>query len=118
MPSESRPAPYNPKNTLKSVLIMTDGMFNTSYINGTGQDFSTMTSESYTQFASLCSAMKAKGVVVYTVGFGIAAGGLEQQALTDCASGTSNFFLAADGNQLKDAFQKVARELTSLRVVR
>lgn len=118
LPSASAPAAYNPSKTIKSVLIMTDGMFNTSYINGTAQSDPAMTAESYQQFADLCTAMKAKGVVVYTVGFEIPAGGVEEQALSACASGSANFFLATNGQQLADAFKKVANQLTALRVTR
>lgn len=118
LPTSARPAAYNPATTIKSVLIMTDGRFNTSYINGTGQADAAMTTELYAQFAALCTAMKAKQVVVYTVGFELPAGGIEEQALSNCASSPANFFMAANGNELRTAFRAVANQLTALRISR
>ena len=111
----SRPAPYDHTKTLKSVLLMTDGEFNVSHLNP-GPSSATQINESYAQFQALCTAMKAKKVAVYTVGFGLTSGSRAETELKACAGASSNFFPASNGSELSKAFQAIAVQLTSLRV--
>jgi hypothetical protein len=114
-PHASRPAPYAPNDTVKSVLLMTDGEFNTSFATGLLTDPTLMMDESYNQFQALCTAMKLEKVIVYTVGFGlIDARGMT--ALQSCASGSAQFFQAATGSDLKAAFREIANQLKSMRI--
>ncbi|MFM1813988.1 MAG: hypothetical protein RLZ98_683 [Pseudomonadota bacterium] len=102
----SQPAAYGDKKTIKSVLLMTDGMFNTEYEpdNGTSAQ----------QVAQLCTNMKAQGVTVFTVGFQAPSEVLP--TLQDCASSTSYYFDASNGSDLREAFRKIGDELVSLRI--
>jgi Flp pilus assembly protein TadG len=116
-PFGSRPAPYNPADTIKSVLLMTDGRFNLSYLSGSGSDITTMTEESYAQFQALCTAMKVKRIVVYTVGFGLS----DTRAIDElraCASSDSHFFAALTGNELRVAFKQITTQLKGMRLTR
>jgi Flp pilus assembly protein TadG len=116
-PIASRPAPYNPADTIKSVLLMTDGEFNVSYLNGPGNDVTTMSGESYAQFQTLCTAMKAKKIIVYTVGFGLTnARAIDE--LKACATSETQFFSALNGNELRSAFKQIATQLKSMRLTR
>ncbi len=115
LPAASAPRPYDPAAVTKAVVIMTDGLFNTSYISGPSTDAATQTNESYAQFQALCSGMKGKNVTVYTVGYDLA----DPRAMSElqsCASGVSNFFDAKTGADLKKAFKAIADKLNTLRV--
>jgi Flp pilus assembly protein TadG len=111
----SAPKPYDDSDVEKSVIIMTDGLFNTSYLTGGSTPAGTMTAESYSQFQALCGGMKAKKIKVYTVGFDLS----DPQALLElqnCASEPTNFFDAKTGADLKAAFKSIADKLNTLRV--
>lgn len=123
LPSESAPRPYDEKDVKKAMIIMTDGKFNTSYIGGENPAFpgrplsdrAQQISESYSQFDSLCRAIKGKGITVYTVGFDLKdADALAH--LASCASTDDNFYDVKTGKQLKDAFKAIADRLGNLRV--
>jgi len=125
-------APYNTAETLKAVVIMTDGAFNTPYCDGvisrqagpgSGSssakiDCDATNGDPFAQSRALCTAMKAQGVVVYTVGFSITAGSDEAQLLADCASGPANVFLPANGGDLSEAFAAIGRDIRRLRISR
>ena len=66
-----------------------------------------VTSSSQTA-ADTCAAMRAKGVIVYTVGFKLD-NALARQTLADCATGAANYFLAENGAQLSVVFREIAR---------
>lgn len=106
----SIPDPYanvSQGKLLKAVVLMTDGMFNTSYHGGT----------SVNQALALCSAMKAQGVVVFAIAFDAPAGA--QQTLKACASPGSDYYAdATNGDQLQAAFQKFAGKLSELRLAK
>ena len=111
-PSASKPEPYNNTGVKKVAILMTDGEYNT--VGGTGCNGATATVSG--NFATdTCSAMKAKGIIVYTVGFK-----LNKQSAKDvmnnCASNPGNAYLAEDDNALKAAFQDIADRINRLRL--
>ncbi|WP_339913546.1 ubiquitin-activating E1 FCCH domain-containing protein [uncultured Brevundimonas sp.] len=127
----SQPAgPYAPSQTLKAVIIMTDGEFNTAYSTGViAQDMglgsasnlinqNATNGDPFLQGESLCTAMKAQGVVVYTVGFQITAGGNAEKMLGRCATSPAHVFLPASGGDLSQAFAAIGRDITRLRISR
>lgn len=120
---------YNTAETLKAVIIMTDGEFNAPYCNGvTARGYNASNSasnncdpdngEPYAQSRALCDAMKAQGIVVYTVGFQISAGGGAEDLLEYCASTSSGFYNAGSGTELSEAFNAIGRDITQLRISR
>ena len=120
---------YVPRDTLKAVILMTDGEFNASYCSGVlGRDAdfggveritcNATNGDPFDQAAALCSAMKAQAVVVYTVGFQIASGGDAARILKNCASGPDYAFLPASGADLKADFAAIGRDITRLRISR
>jgi len=121
--------------TLKVVVLMTDGEFNTNFCNGVvasdapGRSLvddnkavmnncPATNGNPLTQATSLCSAMKAQGIIIYTVGFNLS----ETSAinmLRDCATTTTNHYHnASSGTQLQDAFRAIGRDITRLRLAR
>jgi len=123
---------YNTAETLKAVIIMTDGEFNTPYCSGvisrqggTGSgensekiDCDADNGDPFAQGRAMCAAMKARGVLVYTVGFQITAGGNAANMLEACASTPSNYYLAGSGGDLSEAFAAIGRDITQLRISR
>lgn len=109
-PAASSPDPYSEKKTLKAVILMTDGEFNTSYLNGSQNQTST------TQAQALCDAMKREEILVYSVAFQAPASA--RAALQYCASTASHYFDAQDGDQLRSAFQSIATNLLRLRITK
>lgn len=115
LPADSAPKPYGDSSVAKSMIIMTDGIFNTSYLNNGSTPQAQQPDESYQQFDALCAGIRAKGITVYTVGFDLS----DPRALSElqsCASGPANFFNAKTGADLKKAFREVAQRLTTMRV--
>lgn len=109
-PAASRPAPYNDGKTMKVVILMTDGIYNT--VGGINSGSNEVQSQRYAK--DTCTAMKNQGIIVYTVGFEAPAGA--KDALRACASDNSKFFDAADGTALRDSFRAIAAEINSLRL--
>lgn len=105
-PTASRPVGYGDSNTIKAVILMTDGVFNTQYESGNGN--------SAAQARAVCDEMKNKGVAVYSVAF--QAPGSAQALLADCSSGSSHYFSADNDDELRQAFQKIAKQLNNLRL--
>jgi hypothetical protein len=106
-PENSQPASYSDAATKKIAILMTDGEYNTQY-NGTGYG---TPSE---QAVQLCANMKAKGIEVYTVGFDLGGNETATSTLASCATDASYAYVAADGNELKQAFRDIAIKLSNL----
>jgi Flp pilus assembly protein TadG len=122
--------PYVPEETLKAVIIMTDGEFNTPYNSGviaqnagagSGTNLDKINrnatnGDPFAQGAALCNAMKARGVIVYTVGFQISSGGSAAALLAGCASSPHHAHLPTSGSDLSEAFAAIGRDITRLRI--
>ncbi|HYC97653.1 ubiquitin-activating E1 FCCH domain-containing protein [Brevundimonas sp.] len=126
--SSGTAAPYDASETLKAMVIMTDGEFNTAYCQAVPDMYTGATSGTYrnncaatngdafTQSRTLCDAIKARGILVYTVGFQISATGDAADVLAYCASTPTNFHIAASAGDLSDAFAAIGRDITQLRI--
>lgn len=118
-PASSTPAAYNDGRTIKTVILMTDGVYNT--IGGVQSlDDSVQAVQASNLSVDICSNMKGKGIVVYTVGFDVNHAGSQKQrvidTLTACASDPTKFFRAEDGAALDAAFRQIAQDIVSLRL--
>ena len=126
----STPAAYGTKDLVKVVVLMTDGEFNTGYCkgvtaqtsgNGSGSNDDKINCDAtngspYDQAAALCTAMKAKGVIVYTVGFNISDSEAVSNLLSGCASTPGHVFMPNSGADLKKAFKAIGQDITNLRI--
>ncbi len=112
----STPAAYGTDKLQKIAILMTDGEYNTQYdSNGiSASSWSAANGSSTTQARALCTAMKAKGITVYTVGFQLGGNKTAIDTLNQCATEPGKFYNADDGDQLKQAFRDIALKLTSL----
>lgn len=105
-PGASRPVAYNDPKTVKAVVLMTDGEFNTWYVGANGN--------SDAQARKLCTEMKKENVTVYAIGFMSPASA--EAMLKHCASSENHFFNASNGNELRSAFIEIANQLNNLRL--
>lgn len=129
-PGSSAPAAYGTDKLLKIVVIMTDGDLNTAYCNGVIAANSTSGSgntsdhincnatngTAYTQAQALCTAMKQKNIIIYTVGFDIADIQAAKDMLSGCASSAAHAFLPNTGSELKESFRTIAQSISNLRL--
>ncbi len=116
-PSESAPAAYGAQNTLKVALLMTDGEFNTYY---DGMSDPTCSEPAKTASRNLtldlCDAMRADGIVVYSVAY--QAPSDAELMLRQCAEDPDKYFETNTGPELIAAFQEIADEVRNLRLTR
>lgn len=121
------PAEYNPQRTLKAVVLMTDGEFNMSHCSGVmarnsggGADRIACDAarDSYAQARALCTAIKNRDIVLYTVGFQVSATSTAGRFLESCASGSERFHIASSSTDLTEAFKAIGRDITRLRIAR
>ncbi|MEW5963109.1 MAG: Tad domain-containing protein [Pseudomonadota bacterium] len=131
----SRPADYSGLTTKgpkglpklrKVAILMTDGDYNVQYCstgirdkysNGNNSQKGSCTANngsSTYQARQLCTAMKAKGITVYTIGFDISSGSTAAATLQQCASSDQTFYMASNGEQLRQAFRDIALQISTL----
>jgi Flp pilus assembly protein TadG len=125
------PASYAETDTLKVVVLMTDGALNTAYCKGVVSDDSTpqypsmrtdhincnaTNGDTFTQAKNLCDKMQAAKVVIYTVGFDIGGDTTAQDLMDHCATDPSHKFLPNSGTELKDAFRAIGADINNLRL--
>lgn len=105
-PTESTPLEYDDPDAIKSVILMTDGSFNTTYDDDQGN--------SVNQSKVLCKQMRDTGVQVYSVAFKAPKAG--QKVLKDCASSEDHYFEPENGDELIAVYEEIATSLTNLRL--
>jgi Flp pilus assembly protein TadG len=129
-PAGSQPAPYGKARVTKAAIIMTDGAFNTAYCNGVVSNDSNVgaggvnarigcdapNGSAFDQAQQICDGMKAKGIMVFTVGFMIDNQPQAQNIMQQCASSPSMAYDADTGVELKTAFANIANSLSELRL--
>jgi len=123
----SAPAPYsdltavnaNGAPKLRKVVIMeTDGGFNV-YQTAKGTDQQTVSNYAI----SVCNAMKAKGIEIYTVGFmlnSLPAGeqNIARATLQACGSDVQHFYDSLNAGDLEVAFNAIGVKLSGLRLMK
>lgn len=129
---ESQPLSYSAPHKVKIVILMTDGEFNTPYCNGviaanagsgSGNasdhiNCNATNGDPDTQTEAVCDGMKDRGVIVYTVGFGVTDGTETDQMLEGCATSANHAFSAESGEQLRAVFRDIANQISQLRLSR
>lgn len=110
---EFRPQPRS-RNVIKTVIVMTDGAYNSSFVGGTVPAGSGADPNSYAMFQAICQGMRDQGIRVYTVAFDLndaaAVGELGQCATSSAA------LTAANSGELAAVFSEMASDLQSLRL--
>ncbi|MEZ5908593.1 MAG: pilus assembly protein [Hyphomicrobiaceae bacterium] len=118
LPQSSQPVAYGTPQVKKIAILMTDGEYNTEYCNGVNDgtiNCNAPNGSSTSQARALCTNMKAAGITVYAVGFQV--GGSARDTLRDyCATDTTYYYDAADGEALRQAFRDIALKIAQLRL--
>ena len=117
--SGSGASAYGKSDLRKIAILMTDGEYNVAY-DASGIDTNddragaAANGSSPVQAKALCSAMKAKGIEIYTVGFGNGITSSAKDVLTSCATEPGKFYVAKDEEELRQAYRDIALKLSSL----
>ncbi len=114
-PASAAPKPYADPNTIKAIILMTDGEFNTSYFNGPEN------ATSSDQAIAICDMIKdpavtGGNVVIYSVAF--QSPPAAEATLQACATSPSHYFSADNSTELRMAFQDIAKRLQNLRIAK
>ena len=114
--SANQASAYGAQETQKIAILMSDGEYNRQYSEeGISVSSGSSANGSSTDQARLmCTSMKAAGITVYTVGFGLTEGSTSAETLSQCATDSSKVFSAEDGEELKQAFRAIALEISKL----
>lgn len=130
--NSQKPAAYGAEDLMKVVVMMTDGAFNTNYCKGviasnagSGSGSSTdhinctaTNGDAFDQAKALCTKMKAKNIIIYTVGFDVGTDASAKSVLTSCATSSTYAYFPSTGSELKTAFKAIAQEISSLRIAK
>lgn len=140
-----RPADWDDEETLKTIVLMTDGKndrsnriqswaynSNSEYAHWNNYNLwyylnNYVFSGYHWQFHEqkydadlgdeltydMCDAAKAKGIVIWTIGFEVDQHGAD--VMEYCASSPSHFF-EVEGQEIEDAFRTIARQINNLRL--
>ncbi len=112
-PSANRPVAYGTPKLDKIAVLMTDGIYNTLLGQSYG-DYSAQAATAATQAIALCTGMKAKGIIVYSILFEMDGVPGADGVLKACASSPEKFYNAADGAELRLAFRDIALQISKL----
>lgn len=67
------------------------------------------------QMNAICSAIKAKGVVIYAIGFEVGVNSTAERELKKCATSYAHYY-RAQGININDAFSSIASNVVNLRL--
>ncbi len=125
----NQPLAYDTPELAKVLILMTDGEFNTAHCSGvisssyayssTGSAERNNCNPSRTPFQQaegLCTAIKDKKIVIFTVGLQLNTAEYSDDFLLACATSPQHAFLAADNDELKAAFKSIATSISKLRL--
>ena len=75
-----------------------------------------MTTNMNTWMSQMCTAIKQKGIIIYTIVFNSSSTAATKALFQGCASSPSNYFLSPTGADLQKAFRSIGSELSTLRI--
>lgn len=107
-PAGSTPLPYDEPDSVKVVILMTDGEFNQWQHNAQGS--------SVVQNRGICDELKQNEVVVYTVA--LEPSSSSRTEMSNCATSPAHAFTPSNGAELVDDYKKIARTISDLRIAR
>lgn len=132
---ENHPLDYDAPHMQKVVVILTDGN-NQFHDNDPGAGTPRSDYTAYGRLEALgvtslqagraildnrmsetCAAMKANGILIYSIIFGASPDATARNLFRSCATTTGMYFYAPSNKSLEDAFRSIGGELASLRIV-
>jgi Flp pilus assembly protein TadG len=130
MNANDLPLDYDEPLSQKAMILMTDGkntMYDYSYTayeflnNGhlkTTSNENTAANTLNDKTKTVCNAMKAEGIVVYTIVFGNGSDTTAKNLMKNCASQVDFYFDSPTEDDLKTAFRAIGDSLSRLRISR
>lgn len=127
MDTNELPLDYGTKHMNKALILMTDGentMSQTIFTAygwlsdgrlGSTTSSSVAVSNLNTKLTTVCTAMKAKGIYIYTIAFG-SPGTTIQNLMKGCATSENYYFNSPTAAELETAFRAIADSLSNLRI--
>ncbi len=126
MDSNSLPLDFNTPLMVKAAIIMTDGENTISSSVDGAYDYlsdgrlgttnsSTAVTRLNDRLSSVCTSMKAQGILVYTVVFDLNSSSVAT-LMRNCASSPDHYFDSPDEATLKKAFRTIGDSLANLRI--
>lgn len=132
---ENRPADYDDPETMKIMVLMTDGGITAQFrpksqhydglddIDGNqqtivarGNFYSANTdNNAYGRQKKLCEELEQNGVKVFTIGFKINASSQAAMQMAECAVNGGNYYLV-DSLDISQAFESISASISNLRV--
>jgi Flp pilus assembly protein TadG len=118
----NRPAAFNDPDTMKVIVLMTDGAITEQY---RPKDYSRPVSQApdnkqiinstdtAKMLSSVCTAAKTKGITVFTLGFEVSGNAVTQ--MTNCATSPGHYY-PASGSGIGDAFKSISTSIKKLRL--
>jgi len=125
--------PYDDEKWVKAIVLLTDGQnsvggggqgFNKSFYNAFGHarnghlgstSGSNAESTLNAKTLTVCNAVKAEGIRVYTIGFQVT-DNTTQNLLKNCATEPEMYYNSPSNGQLASIFQDIAQGLSELRI--
>ena len=124
---------YDDQETVKAMILLTDGENTIAPRNNHNKSYYTAygylnkqrlgTDSQYTAItklngktSTLCQNIKAAGIRLYTITFDLANNTSVQSLMRDCASSPSMYFNSPTNDELRNAFQTIAGDLSKLRL--
>ncbi|MFZ4541156.1 MAG: pilus assembly protein TadG-related protein [Rickettsiales bacterium] len=119
MDTNSLPLNYNAPLMSKAVIIMTDGVNTVGSNNRSAYDYPSVSGITATgldnKTTAVCNAMKAQGIIVYTILFEETSGTV-RTLLRNCATSPDYFFDSPTESSLQSAFHSIGDSLANLRI--
>lgn len=118
----NRPVAFDDPDTLKFIVLMTDGDITEQYtakdktkpVRTNNNAIQTSTkATNVSRFYKVCNAAKAKGVVIFTIGFETS--GTAATEMRTCATSPSHFYQVS-GLDINLAFQSIATAIHQIRL--
>lgn len=101
-------------NTMSSSIYTAYGWLDDGHLGTTSS--STAVTKLNDKTTTVCNAMKAKGVLIYTIVFGNDSSTTSKNLMKNCASETDFYFFSPSSDALKTAFKAIGDSLSKLRV--
>ena len=106
-------APYSDDNN-KVLIFVNDRVQNRSMASDShAGSWGTSVSDANAEVSNLCSNMRRKGIIIYTINFGQANSGVKR-FMRGCAGNGGEYFYATNGHSIEDAFEEIADDLKDL----
>lgn len=118
----NRPAPFNDTDTIKFIVLMTDGAITEQFtaldpnapVRTAGNtSLLTTPTQNRDRMYQVCDAAKANGVTVYTIGFQVNSQGAQE--MRNCAT-TSDHYYDVQGLAIDQAFASIASAIQKVKL--